>query len=284
MCRFFSYLGNATLMLDAMYHAENSLVEQSKCAKKRRSPVNGDGFGIGWYPTHDDPEPGCYVSTKPAWSDQNLLSLCSKIKTACYFAHVRDASVGMSVSSTNCHPFRMGSYLWMHNGELKQFYRIKRAVINELSDRAFLQIRGSTDSEFVFALFLDEIQFNYQASLEELQAALINTMQKIKRIEQACEVSESSFMNFVVSNGHCLISTRYSTNKSVQPPSLFYSTAQMEVGRSGQLFLHQNEKNSSVIITSEPITDDKKFWHKVERNQMIIVNAELKIKTKDLSF
>ena len=38
------------------------------------------------------------------------------------FAHIR-ASTGGAVQQTNCHPFRYGRWLWMHNGMIRDFPR-----------------------------------------------------------------------------------------------------------------------------------------------------------------
>jgi glutamine amidotransferase len=269
-------------MYDAMFNAENSLVEQSKSAKKRRQPVNGDGFGIGWYPAHDDPEPGTYVATTPAWSDRNLRNLCRKINTPLFFAHVRDASHGMPVSSTNCHPFQTENFLWMHNGYINEFFTIKRQLIDLLSDRAFSQIHGNTDSEFTFALFLDEIGFNHQASTAEIELAVISTINKITQLQQHNNITSNASMNFIVSNGRGIVSTRYATDKLTQPPSLFYSESKMSLDKNGVLTLRKEGETASIIIASEPITDDRTSWNKINRNQIISVNSKLEIKISDL--
>jgi glutamine amidotransferase len=282
MCRFFSYFGPQTVMYDAMYNADNSLVEQSKSAQKRRQPVNGDGFGIGWYPAHDDPEPGTYVATTPAWSDRNLRNLCSKIETPLFFAHVRDASHGMPVSSTNCHPFQTENFLWMHNGYINEFHLIKRQLINLLSDKAFNQIHGNTDSEFTFALFLDEIEFNHHATTLQIKHAVTSTINKIVQLQNSANITSNASMNFVVSNGKGIVSTRYSTDKHTQPPSLFYNQSKMSLNKQGALTLRCKSNNQSIIIASEPITNDRTCWIKIDRNQIISVNAQLEIEISDL--
>lgn len=179
MCRFLTYSGPLTLMRPLIFSTENSLVEQSKYSKKRVRPVNGDGFGVGWYPDFDDPEPGTFLSIEPAWSNLNLAHISSKIRTQNFFAHVRDASVGMPVSEANCHPFQYGCFLWMHNGRLDQFTRFKRLLINQLSDKAYAMINGTTDSEHAFALFLDEISFDDTADAVEMERAMIATIQRL---------------------------------------------------------------------------------------------------------
>ena len=43
----------------------------------------------------------------------------------------------------------------MHNGDLGGFTQLRRSLLGQLSDEAFGLIRGSTDSEHIFALYID---------------------------------------------------------------------------------------------------------------------------------
>ena len=264
MCRFIAYSGDRIFMNTLIFDASNSLVQQSKKAKMRVNPLNGDGFGVGWYPEHGDPIPGTFVSVEPAWSNRNLGQEASKIPTHHFFAHVRDASKGMPVSQSNCHPFQYGPYLWMHNGRLDQFSRFRRLIINDLSDQAFDFIKGNTDSECAFALFLDEINFDEAASLEKLQLAMKTTISRINGYRKQVNADTNAFINFALTNKKVSLFTRYSSNIEVRPASLFYS---------------QSENN--VIVSSEPLSDIKAHWTKVERSTLVSIENN-KVTTEHL--
>ncbi len=91
MCRWIAYKGKP-IYLDALVAApERSLIAQSICAAEAKVSTNGDGFGVGWY--GDREVPGLYREVRPAWSDENLKSLCSQVRSSLFFAHVR-ASTG----------------------------------------------------------------------------------------------------------------------------------------------------------------------------------------------
>lgn len=254
MCRFIAYSGERTFMNALIFDASNSLVQQSKKAKMRVNPLNGDGFGIGWYPDHGDIIPGTFVSVEPAWSNRNLSQIATKIPTQNFFAHVRDASVGMPVSQSNCHPFQYGPYLWMHNGRLDQFSRFRRLLFNDLSDQAFDFIKGNTDSECAFALFLDEINFDQEASLEKLKQAMKATISRISKYREQVHADTNAFINFALTNGKNSLFTRYSSNSDIRPASLFYC---------------QSEDN--IIVSSEPLSDIKAHWTKVERSTLLSI-------------
>ena len=123
MCRLLAYLGTPVIIDKLLYQPKNSLVNQSIHAKEIEEPLNGDGFGIGWYVPELHAEPGTFVSVNPAWSNRNLRKLAPRIKTECFIAHVRAASVG-EVSESNCHPFQYRQFLMVHNGGVENFARI----------------------------------------------------------------------------------------------------------------------------------------------------------------
>ena len=264
MCRFIAYSGPATVMKDYLFSASNCLVNQSKKSTMRANPLNADGFGIGWYPEHNDETPGTFVSIEPAWSNRNLTQLANKILTRHFFAHVRDASVGMPVALSNCHPFQYGPYLWMHNGRLDQFNSFRRLILNDLSDQAFDFIQGNTDSEYAFAMFLDEINFAADVSESQLKQAMVNTIKKIMQYRKIAGADTNAFINFAVSNGKYSIFTRFATKSDVRPASLFYQHV-----------------NDTVIVSSEPLEHHRENWVKVERSSLLSVSPN-QINIEDL--
>lgn len=270
MCRFILYRGAETLMYPLLYDAENGLVAQSKNAQKRKKPLNADGFGLGWYTGHGDPEPATFVNVDPAWSNRNLAMIASKVPTHHFFAHVRDASVGMPVSQANCHPFSHGRYLFMHNGRLDRFDTFKRALQKELSDEAFSLIEGNTDSEHAFALFMDTIGFKEQCTPEEMEQALLHTIEKIMWLRQRAGADTNAFINFAVSDGEHMLATRFNSNHSVQPASLFMAGGvSLAAGEEFALRPAEEGEVPSVLICSEPLTMQKSLWQKVERNHLV---------------
>ncbi|MBY6186460.1 class II glutamine amidotransferase [Marinobacter hydrocarbonoclasticus] len=275
MCRFILYRGAETLMYPLLYDAENGLVAQSKNAQKRKKPLNADGFGLGWYTGHGDPEPATFVNVDPAWSNRNLAMIASKVPTRHFFAHVRDASVGMPVSQANCHPFSFGRYLFMHNGRLDRFDSFKRALQKELSDEAFGLIEGNTDSEHAFALFMDTIGFKSQCSAAELEQGLLHTIEKIMWLRQRHGADTNAFINFAVSDGEQMLATRFNSDHSVQPASLFMAGGVKLVTEGGfKLQRVRAGETAATLICSEPLTAQKSLWQKVERNHLVRALAD----------
>ena len=151
MCRWLAYSGSPVLLEDLLFKPENSLVVQSKHSRLGVETINGDGFGVGWYGARETP--GIYHSTEPAWNDRNLRELSAHAAAGRVFAHIR-ATTGTAVQQTNCHPFRHGRWLWMHNGAIADFPTVKRDLTLAVEPALFPEIEGSTDSELFFFLAL----------------------------------------------------------------------------------------------------------------------------------
>lgn len=99
-----------------IYEGRSYYFLQSYKSRERKEPLNGDGFGVGWYAPQSSPTPCIFTSITPAWNNQNLRRLSEHVKSSCFFAHVRAASPGMRVCETNCHPFQT-IFMVTHNPE-----------------------------------------------------------------------------------------------------------------------------------------------------------------------
>ena len=255
MCRFLAYHGPATSMENALLESSYSLVEQSKRARMRYEPINGDGFGVGWFPAHDDPVPGTFVSIEPAWSNRNLKELAAKITSRHYFAHIRDATPGMPVSQANCHPFKFGQWLWMHNGFLGEFSQYRRQLLASLSDESFQFIQGNTDTEHLFAMFLDAINHQSAPDRDAVIAALTSTINQLQTLQRESGSTAESHLNFAFSNGKIALYTRYALNEEEAPPTLYYQLS--------------DDDNESLLVASEPLTTETN-WQEVESHRVLL--------------
>ena len=88
MCRFVAYRGHPILTDELLFKPVNSLIKQSIHAQESEEPLNGDGFGLGWYSPEIDLNPAIFTSIQPAWNNRNLAQLSPKIRSDCFFAHV----------------------------------------------------------------------------------------------------------------------------------------------------------------------------------------------------
>jgi glutamine amidotransferase len=140
----------------------HSIINQSYDCRLRIDrirPINGDGFGVGWYDANARGESPCiFTSVLPAWNNLNLTRLAEKIRSPLVFAHVRASTAGFPSSESNCHPWQYGRLMWMHNGNISGFTLIKRRLQASLRDELYNFVQGNTDSEWSFALFLNQVR------------------------------------------------------------------------------------------------------------------------------
>src|SRR3954470_20531791 len=151
MCRWIAYRGETIELGHYVTESAHSLISQSIHALESTASTNGDGFGLGWYDHH--PEPGLYREIRPAWSDENLRYLCRHLQSHLFFAHVR-AATGTPVTRPNCHPFACKGWLFMHNGFVGGWPRLRRRVEALIPDEFFPARVGTTDSEALFLAIL----------------------------------------------------------------------------------------------------------------------------------
>ncbi len=151
------YLGEPIALRALIDAPPHSLEKQSYLAREMQgATVNADGWGASWY-LDGDPEACVYRCTLPIWADVNREHLGRAIRSRCLLAAVRSATDPLGLSHANTQPFAAGSLSFVHNGYVRDFDRaIARPLRSSLSDEQYARLRGSTDSEHVFAVLLDE--------------------------------------------------------------------------------------------------------------------------------
>lgn len=274
MCRFIAYLGEPFVLHDVLYKPVNSLIKQSVHAKEMEEPLNGDGFGISWYLPQIDNLPGVFKSIQPAWNDLNLETLSAKIFSGSFLAHVRAASQG-DVNRFNTHPFTYKEYSFMHNGGIGGFGKIRRTIFRDLSDELFNWVKGQTDSELFFAIFLEFMhQSNQTFDIQHGAHLLRKTLDYIETLQKNAGIIETNYINIVISDGKSLLTLRYVSNEKENASSLYYALGEKLEYQNGYCHMHsqENHHNESVLISSEKFTSHKMDWIPVPTNHILLVN------------
>lgn len=263
MCRILGYLGSPILLDYVLSKPEHSLIVQSYQPQKMTSGVvNADGFGVGWYHPQQDVEPFIYRNTLPIWSDINLEQLSRYIESGCIVANIRSATTGQAVDLSNCQPFIDDRLMFTHNGFIERFRQsLYRPIRSRLSDRLYQKIDGMTDSEHIFALFLNYLESHPSASLAE---ALRQTLEELIELSQSYNADISA--NLLVTDGHQMVASRFATRGSV--PSLYWL-------RDDPAY------PDAVMIASEPLFAGN--WHCVPESSIVSVGENLEIHVESLS-
>lgn len=281
MCRLLAYLGSPIIVDKLLYQPKNSLVNQSIHAKEIEEPLNGDGFGIGWYVPEVNNEPVTFVSVNPAWSNRNLRNLAPKIQTGCFIAHVRAASVG-EVSESNCHPFQYRNLLMMHNGGVENFSLIKRKIREPLTDELYNWIKGQTDSEHLFACLLNHLFSDPEntVSPESVMVAFEKTFADLRTMMREAGIQEAAYLNMMVTDGSFFVGTRYVTDPNEEPLTLYHSEGGRYVVEDGISFMVAPEDDDhAVLIVSEKLTEEK-HWTLIPANHFVVVENSLNVRIR----
>jgi predicted glutamine amidotransferase len=264
MCRWLAYSGGPLSLEDLLFRPENSLVMQSKHSKLGATTVNGDGFGVGWY--SDGDRPGVYTSTEPAWNDRNLRELSALAHSRRVFAHIR-ASTGSAVQQTNCHPFRHGNWLWMHNGLLTDFPIIKRELALAVDPGIFAEIQGSTDSELLFFLAMT---FGLH---DDPPTAVARAVGLVEETARRHGIQDPVEMTVATTDGRTTWAFRYGSSGSSR--SLFQSTdiSTLRKQYPENRELHELSDDARLVV-SEPLGDLRGAWREIPESSYVVVHGE----------
>lgn len=235
MCRFLAWVGAERYLDDLVMNQEQSLVEQSRNALIGKTPINADGFGIAWYSGR--PEPCFYKDTNPAWSDANLKQVTHHTKSGLFFAHVR-ASTGTATSRNNCHPFGVGRWSYMHNGQAGGHDEIRQELDGMIPPHLYTHRLGATESEAMFLIAHGE------GLEDEPIAAMARAVGRVEALSR--RRGSTPFMRFAAcwSDGTRLFAARYASDRFA--PSLFY-----------------RQCDNGIIVSSEPLDTDAGEWTEI---------------------
>lgn len=282
MCRFVAYIGDSQLIANVIVKPEDSLIKQSLTPKESALPANGDGFGVGWYVPKIDANPAVFLSILPAWNDENLLHLANKIEAPLFFAHVRSASIG-GVNNFNCHPFIYKNWMLMHNGKIHDFFAIKRPLTNLLDDDIYHWIRGETDSEHFFALFLQLAKGKDVSQLTVIADVLLATFKTIEQLITQFGTEGPSYYNICLTDGKRMVASRYCTDDKLEPESLHYLEGPYFWSEENYLKEKKDSTTQCVLVASEELTNFNKQWQKVPANHLLLIDADYSIQIQRIA-
>lgn len=149
MCRLYGLQAtHPTRPACELLDAQNALIEQSE--EDVRGLSNPHGWGMGHVANGTT---GCFRQVKPATESAKYRQTALSTEGTTVLAHVRRATVG-DPDHSNTHPFRHGSALLIHNGHVPSFDQVRPRLLDRLDESHRQSIRGTTDSEHIFALLL----------------------------------------------------------------------------------------------------------------------------------
>jgi glutamine amidotransferase len=292
MCRVVGYLGRPLLLDSVLFATDSSLARQTYSPRMMATFLNLAGFGFAaWDDRSERPdEPFLYKVTSLPVFDRNLKCLAEKVTARCVVAHVRGVTYSEHevLTESNLHPFRFpGVKLTLaHNGHLREFARMRYDLVNHVHPTFVSRIEGTTDSEWIYALLLSQLDDPYgMPDADEIADATVRTLRIIREIREKHEIATSSPVNLFLSTGTCLVATRFSFDYGWYPDadtmlevdlpyvSLWYTLGEEYRERDGEWQMGPCERPESLLIASEPLTADTSRW--LEAPEYSILTASL---------
>jgi len=245
MCRWAAYIGEPIFLDEVVTRPGQSLITQSMKASEAKTETNGDGFGLAWY--GDRETPGLYHDVLPAWADDNLLSLAHQVQSRLFLAHVR-AATGTATSRMNCHPFVVGKWSFMHNGQAGGYAGFRRKVDMSIDETCYNHRHGTTDSEAIFLMAMGA------GLTEDPKSALEVATGRMEALSRASGQTPHMRMTVAISDGGNLYCARYASDKHA--PTLYHRS--MDGGR---------------VVVSEPLDKSTGDWEAIPAGSFAVVNA-----------
>jgi len=185
--------------------------------------------------------------------------------------------------------------MWMHNGGIGAWGKVKRRLAASLNDEWFNFVKGGTDSEWAFALFLDCLEkMGIQPTANPppngfgpgvLRKAMLETISRINAYiaeippSQRATDDVRSLLNFAVTDGHSVVCTRYVNSKTDDAASLFWSSGtcwknlgEVEGGKKDFRMERRDKGADMVLVASEPLTFERDNWITVPTNSVLTIH------------
>lgn len=303
MCRILSYLGEPILLEELLYKPDNSFITQSYHPKYMSHLLNLAGFGIAAWDekSYQSAIPFIYKTPQLPFYDDNLRSLASKIMPCCFLAHIRGVAYNEKqvVSTQNVHPFIFPSttVALAHNGALLQFEEMKYDLLDYIHPEIQKDIRGTTDSEWIYAIFLSHLTYaadHYES--QDIIKAIIETLKILQRVRHKYNIATTSPVNLFISNGEFIATTRFVFDYGWNPKdarsahaayhSLWYTYGESYGYYDNEYKMRGNKRKASMILASEPLTEDTTTWIEVPEYTLIVAQkdqGDIKIISQDIN-
>jgi len=209
MARLFGLIGNRPDLVGRVLALESAAlaVHTRTVAAPGGSPL---GWGIGFY------QGGEVLMRRRPLDDRAVIDMAhigSDVRGDVLLGHVRSATVG-ALRTENTHPFRYRQWLFAQTGTLDRFDSMRERLLAAVPDFLRGNVRGETDAELIFHVFLS---FLHDAGkVEDMSVSAAATSEAMRSTvamldSMAAEVDAApAAVNMMVTNGELMVAVHKS--------------------------------------------------------------------------
>lgn len=269
MCRLYGFKAvEPTKVECSLVHAQDALMAQSREDSEGKS--HSHGWGVAAY---SDGLPQVDKQAWAAYHGEHFRKSAARAYSKTVIAHVRQATVGPP-GLDNTHPFVHGRWVFAHNGTLPNFDLVRDAMIGSIDPLHRSEIRGDTDSEFIFRYLLSLWEHEPGRPLiDTLGLGLERIIACCRDIDQEAPIG----LNVLWSDGDRLVGSRLGR-------TLWYlerdGVHECEICGGPHVHHPADHDYRAVEIASQPVTDEE--WLQVPNGTVFNVDPDLRVHFKPM--
>ena len=276
MCRLFAFRSIITSRVhQSLTDGEDSFMHLSH--------DHPDGWGLVYYVAGS---PHVIKSESSAVSCNLFKRVSGIARSETVVAHLRKATAG-SVEIANTHPFQYGSWVFAHNGNIKDLDKFRAAIEAKVDERLRSFILGTTDSELIFYFLLTYISkycslARVFVDIDSIMHAVKEALKDLSNIIGAFNLEDGppseTYLTFILTNGSTMIA--HQGGKDLFFSSYKKNCVDRDICPS---FAPECESESMsglvnhLLFSSEEISGDN-IWIKMIPGQLIGVDGNMKLK------
>lgn len=303
MCRVFAYIGPEMPLASLLLEPENSLINQS-LDPELHPHLQLAGWGFGAWSEHllKAQDPLLYHRPKAAFYDDNAKGIIPSLQGNTLLAHVRASGYDANVVQTdeNCHPFSFDGTPWIiaQNGALPNWRLLQRELLTHCEDRYLEQMRGTTDTEFLYVLLLSLLKGD---SDEEVQEGFERLLDVIRQAMKKRDLAALTKLKIALVAPNRIIGVNYGCGhdgetdvqgnwKDLRPSapgkddmalSMLLEPMYLLLGKNFQdhegtykVDVCPEAEATSAIFASEPLTEDGDEWLNIEFGEIVVLERK----------
>ena len=298
MCRVLAYIGPDLPLESLLLTPENSLLNQS-LDPELHPHLQLAGWGFGAWSEHllNPAEPFLYHRPKAAFYDDNATGIIPSLRASTMLAHVRASGYDASVvqADENCHPFSFDGTPWIiaQNGALPNWRRLQKEFLQHCEDRYLEQMRGTTDTEFLYVLLLSLLEGD---SDSEVKAAFERMLKLILQAMRKLDLAALTKLKIALVAPGRIIGVNYgcghdggtdvagdwkALRDTDRPLSMLLEPMYVLLGRNFEDYEDSYDVDvcpegeaTSAIFASEPLTENGEDWLHIEFGTIVCLRRE----------